>query len=300
MKATRMALLQQIRSARKGIPEAAAALGRLSRSSAVMVLASLLLAACGQRAQPSPRLILGATHTLDDSGLLDTLVLAFRAAHPEQDLQVMLGGSGEVLELGRRGDVDVLLTHAPADEEAFVREGWGMDRHSVMHNDFVLLGPASDPAAAGMAATVGDAFRRLAAARAPFVSRGDDSGTHQKERQIWRSIGVSPDWPGYLEAGVGMADALRLAGERGAYVLTDRATFMSLRRELPIGVVFEGDPILRNQYSVMVVRNPREPAGATAFIEWITSPGARALIANYGRERFGAQVFLPDSADPPE
>jgi len=261
-------------------------------------LVGVLLVGCGPREQPAPRLILGATHTLDDAGILDTLVLAFRAAHPEQDLQVVLGGSGELLELGRRGDVDVLLTHAPADEEAFVREGWGMDRHSVMHNDFVLLGPPSDPASTGSAATVGEAFRRLAAARAPFVSRGDDSGTHKKELQIWQSIGLVPDWPDYVEAGVGMADALRLAAERGSYILADRATYTSLRRELPIDVVFEGDPVLRNQYSVMVVRNPRDPPGATAFIEWITSPEARALIANYGRERFGTQVFMPDSADP--
>lgn len=257
----------------------------------------LLLAGCAGRDRPQPRLVLGATYTLDDSGLLDTLTAAFRAAYPEHDLQVVLGGSGEVLQMGRRGDVDILLTHAPAEEAAFVREGWGMDRHLVMHGDFVLLGPPADPAAAGSAGTAGAAFRRLRDARAPFVSRGDDSGTHRKELQVWAALGISPDWPGYVEAGVGMADALRLAAQRGAYILSDRATFMNLRHELGIDIVVEGDSVLRTEYSVMLVKSPQDTAGATAFVEWLTSPAARALIAGYGRERFGLQVFFPDSAN---
>ena len=270
---------------------------RRARLVAAPAAVLLLLAGCTGGDRPAPRLILAATYTLEDSGVLDTLTAAFRAAYPGHDLQVVLGGSGEVLQMGQRGDVDVLLTHAPADEEAFVRNGWGMDRHLVMHNDFVLLGPPSDPARAGTAVSVADAFGRIRDARAPFVSRGDDSGTHKKERQIWASIEVVPDWPDYVEAGVGMADALRLAAQRGAYILADRATFMNLRHELGIDVVFEGDPVLRNQYSVMLVRSPRDTAGASAFVEWITSPAARALIGSYGRARFGAQVFFPDSAD---
>jgi tungstate transport system substrate-binding protein len=213
---------------------------------------------------------------------------------------VVLGGSGEVLALGRRRDADVLLTHAPQDEESFVSHGHGMDRHSVMHNDFVLLGPASDPYSVGAAASADEAFRRLRLTGAPFVSRGDDSGTHKKEKRIWEMIGVTPDWQHYVEAGVGMADALRLAAEQGYYILSDRATFMNLRQELALGIVFEGDPILHNQYSVMMVREPRNPEGASAFIEWITSPAARTLIANYGLARFGQQVFFPDSADAPQ
>jgi tungstate transport system substrate-binding protein len=257
------------------------------------------VAGCGSDNGDSKPLILAATHTLEDSGLLDTLTAAFRASHPGQDLQVVLGGSGEVLLLGRRGDVDVLLTHAPPDEEAFMRRGLGMDRHQVMHNDFVLLGPPADPASVGSAATADEAFRRLRLSGAPFVSRGDDGGTHKKEKRIWEMIGVTPNWSEYVEAGVGMADALRLAAERGAYILSDRATFMNLRRELAIDILFEGDPLLRNQYSVMIVREPRNPEGAAAFVEWITSPQARALIAGYGRERFGQQVFFPDSVDSP-
>jgi len=257
----------------------------------------LALGACRSAEAPQPRLILAATHTLEDSGILDSLTAAFRKAHPEHDLQVVLAGSGEVLALGQRGDADVLLTHAPDDEEAFVRAGYGMDRHLVMHNDFLLLGPPADPAGAASAATAAEALGRVRAAGAMFVSRGDDSGTHKKERQLWAALGQTPDWPDYVEAGVGMADAMRLAAQRGAYILADRATYLNLQRELGFGIIHEGDPVLFNQYSVMVIRNPRNPAGASALVEWITSPEARALIGSYGRERFGMRAFLPDSAD---
>jgi tungstate transport system substrate-binding protein len=205
-----------------------------------------------------------------------------------------------VLALGRRGDADVLLTHAPADEEEFVRAGYGMDRHRVMHNDFVLLGPPADPAGAASAESAAEALARIRAAGAGFVSRGDDSGTHKKERQLWAALGVTPDWPDYVEAGVGMADAMRLAAQRGAYILADRATYLNLRHELGFGIVHEGDPSLLNQYSVMVISNPRNPAGAGALVEWITGPEARRLIGEYGRARHGgARSFWPDSADLP-
>lgn len=255
----------------------------------------LWLSACLAGDGGQPRLIVAATHTLEDSGLLDTLVAAFRAAHPEHDLQVVLAGSGEVLALGGRGDADVLLTHSPAAEEAFVRDGLGRDRRPVMHNDFVLLGPAADPAGAGTAATAAEAFGRIRAAAAPFVSRGDDGGTHVKERQLWAALEVVPDWPGYVEAGLGMADALRLADRRGAYILADRATWANLRAQLDLRLLFQGDPLLLNQYSAMLVRQPSNPPAAYAFLEWLTGPAARALIAGFGRDRFGQQVFLPDS-----
>lgn len=273
-----------------------ASIARTLRAALLAVLP--LLGACSSGdSGKGTRLILATTHTLEDSGILDTLTAAFRAAHPEYDLQVVLGGSGEVLALGQRRDADVLLTHAPQDEESFVSHGHGMDRHSVMHNDFVLVGPPADPYAVGAAATADEAFRRLRLTGAPFVSRGDDSGTHKKEKRIWEMIGVTPDWQHYVEAGVGMADALRLAAQQGYYILSDRATFMNLRKELPLDIIFEGDPVLRNQYSVTIVTDANNKEGASAFVEWVTGPEARALIASYGRQRFGRQVFFPDSAD---
>lgn len=258
-----------------------------------LLSALLLLLAPGCARDAPPRLVLATTHTLEDSGVLDTLVAAFRAAHPEQELHVVVAGSGEVLQYGRSGDADVLLTHAPEAEAELLRAGWIEHRRPVMYNDFVVLGPAADPARVRGSTDAVTAFRRLRDARAPFVSRGDDSGTHRKERSLWFATGIVPDWSGYVEAGVGMAEALRLASARGAYILSDRATWMHLQRELSLALLLEDPAALLNQYSVSRAGRARNAAGADIFADWVTGPEAQRLIARYGKAHDGRPLFSP-------
>jgi tungstate transport system substrate-binding protein len=255
--------------------------------------AALLLAGCA--APPSgERLLLGTTHTLQDSGLAEELTAAFSAAHPEHRLSVVVAGSGEVLGMAARGDFDVILTHSPEDETAFMAAGHGHARHRVMHNDFVLLAPPADPAGLlGGVAGAAAALQQVAAADATFVSRGDDSGTHRKERALWAEAGVLPEWSGYLEAGVGMAEVLRLASQRGAYTLSDRATYEVLRHELQLRIAVEDERTLRNQYSVIVPTRARSAAGARIFSDWLRSEAAQSLIGEYGRATTGRPLFIP-------
>lgn len=261
-----------------------------------LLVACLLLTGClGSDGQPD-RLLLGTTHTVEDSGLLDSLLLAFRTAHPEQDIQVVVAGTGEVLQLGSRGDVDVLMTHAPEAEQSAVRTGWLTDRRAVMHNYFLLLGPPQDPLDIRGTVDARSAFSRMRDARAAFVSRGDDSGTHKKELELWRAVGVfPPDWQGYLEAGAGMADALRLASQRQAYILSDRATFLNLRPELQLEIVLAGDSVLLNEYSVLRSVRGANHAGAELFAAWLTAPQAQSMIGSYGVSRFGEALFVSDA-----
>ena len=252
-----------------------------------------VIAACGGDAG---RVFLGTTHTVEDSGLLERLVAGFEDAGSGYRLTVIVAGSGEILAMARRGDLDVLLTHSPEDELAFIAAGEGEFRQPVMYNDFVLLGPAADPAGAAAAMDAPAALRAVQRARAAFVSRGDDSGTHRMERALWAHADTLPQWPGYLEAGAGMADVLRLANQRRAYVLSDRATYEKLRDELTaLRVVHEGDARLRNQYSVIVVDSARNAAGARAFAEWIRTPAAQQSIQQHGVDRSGRPLFTPDA-----
>lgn len=270
-----------------------------ARIATVVALApALLLPACiaDRTADPS-RLTLVATTTIQDSGLLDSLVSAFGRSHPGIRLRVLTAGTGEALEIGRRGDADVLLTHDPPAESAFVAAGHGRDRREVMHNDFVIAGPAADPAGVRGLRDGPAALARIAAAASPFVSRGDDSGTHRKEIALWK--GVGPAHPGaargpwYIEAGLGMGEALQLAAERDAYVLTDRATYLTIREDLRLDILVEGDPRMVNRYGVTRVSRGRNAAGALAFAGWITGADGQATIGAFGRERFGRPLFTP-------
>lgn len=254
----------------------------------------LFLAGCGDRRQV---LVLSSTTSTEDSGLFDLLIPRFEAAHPGILVQVVAVGSGQALALGRRGDADVLLVHAPAAESAFVAQGHGVERRPVMYNDFVLVGPAADPAAVRGTRDAAQALRQIRGSEAPFVSRGDDSGTHRKELDLWRAAGISPTGPRYMEAGQGMAEVLRLAAEKDAYTLADRSTFLFLRG-LELEVLVEGDPRLVNPYGVIPVRRAENPDGARAFTEWLTSEEGQALIASHGIERFGQPLFRPGA--PPE
>lgn len=249
---------------------------------------------CGGGEAGSERLILASTTSTEDSGLFGVLLPAFSESHPEYRIVVIAVGTGEALAMGERGDADVLLVHAPAAESAFVAAGHGTERREVMYNDFVIVGPTTDPAGVRGAGAV-DALARIAAAGAPFISRGDDSGTHKRELSLWESAGVSPVGRWYANAGQGMGDVLRIADQRQAYTLTDRATYLFLREGLGLEVLVEGDPLLLNTYGVIPVAGSPRLAGARAFMEWITSPAGQEVIGRYGVEEFGRPLFVPSA-----
>lgn len=261
----------------------------------------LVLVACGSPAAgPSAErsLILATTTSTQDSGLLDDLLPAFTAVTGWAVKPVAVG-SGQAIELGRRGEADVLLVHSPAAEEKYVAEGTAGRRLLVMHNDFVLLGPEADPAGVRGAAT-DEAMRRIAAAGAVFVSRGDDSGTHAREKSLWEKAGVPPGAPWYQETGQGMGATLRVAAEKAGYTLSDRATYLSQPDGLALLV--EGDPGLLNVYHVIEVTKQAgervQPEAATAFADWITGPDAQRRIGEFGHAEYGQPLFVPDAGRP--
>lgn len=257
-----------------------------------LVIAGLTALACGPGPDAGRVLRVGSTTSMYDTGLLDALVPDFEALRPGVKVEVFAVGSGEALALGRRGDVDLVLVHSPAAEERFVAEGYGYDRRTFARNDFVLAGPASDPAGVRGLGVV-DAFRRIAGAGARFVSRGDDSGTHVRERRIRDAAGLAAGWDGYEEVGQGMSAALLIAGERDAYVLTDRATLVSLAGDVPLVPLVEDDPLLENLYSVIQVRGAANPDDARAFADWLREPETLDRLGRFGADRFGAPLFRP-------
>jgi tungstate transport system substrate-binding protein len=240
-------------------------------------------------------LVLASTTSTEDSGLFDVLIPAFERAHPGLSVRVIAVGTGQALELGRRRDADVLLVHAPASESAFVSAGLGTHRCAVMYNDFVLVGPIADPARIRGLRDPLEALRRIEAAQSPFISRGDDSGTHRKELALWEEAHIVPQGAWYLAAGQGMGEVLAIASEKAAYTLTDRATYLNVRDHTALEVHVEGDRRLINQYGVIPVTGARNPAGAEAFAQWITSPAGQGVIAAYGVEKFGRPLFVPNA-----
>ena len=235
---------------------------------------------------------LGATHTLEDSGILALLVAAFTSATGVK-VKPIVAGTGQVMKYAENGDVDIVFTHSRPDEEKLIARGVGRARIDVMYNDFVIAGPTGDPARVRGMADAAAALGRIRAANARFVSRGDDSGTHKKELQLWSAAGGLKAWPGYLSSGQGAGRALMMAHELDAYDLVDRATLRQFARKHPLAILVEGDPRLLNEYGVTTLRaaagravNERD---AEAFAAWIASDAARKLIAGYRVE--GETVF---------
>ncbi len=246
-----------------------------------------------------PFIIVQSTTSTQNSGLLDAILPAFEA-ETGIDVRVVAVGTGQALKNAANGDGDVVLVHARAAEEKFVAAGFGIDRRDVMYNDFVVLGPGADPAGITGLRDAPAALRRIAAAKAPFVSRGDDSGTHRKELALWEEAGVdaraaSGTW--YRETGSGMGATLNTAVSMGAYVMSDRATWVSFRNRGDFAVLVEGDPRLFNQYGVMLVNPARHSrvkvTQARAFIEWLTGPEGQAAIARYRIN--GEPLFHPNA-----
>ncbi|MFQ5883255.1 MAG: substrate-binding domain-containing protein [Candidatus Methylomirabilales bacterium] len=242
-------------------------------------------------------IILATTTSTRDSGLLDLIIPVFEKKNG-YIVKTIAVGTGKALAMGKRGDADIVITHAPTSEIPLVNEGWLTHRTQFMHNDFIIIGPAADPADVRRATSAAGALRQISEAGAGFVSRGDNSGTHKKERALWKMAGLAPKGSWYIETGQGMAVTLRIASEKNAYTLTDRATFLHLQKTQESKSLFEGDPLLLNKYSVMLVNPARHPrvnaAGARSFYAWVLGKEARDLIAQYGIDRFGQPLFFLD------
>ena len=235
---------------------------------------------------------LATTTSTENSGLLAELIPPFDQANDCQ-VDIIAVGTGKAIKLGENGDVDVIMVHARSKEDRFVAEGYGIDRRDVMYNDFVILGPTNDPAGIKGMIDVTAAMARIAAHQATFVSRGDDSGTDGREKQLWRKVGISPAGDWYLEAGRGMGEVIVMAGERRGYTLSDRGTFLAFTAKTDLQIVVEGDARLFNPYGVIMVnpqRHPHVKVGlARKFINYLTSNKAKAVINGY--RRGGEQLF---------
>lgn len=248
----------------------------------------------------SREVLLATTTSTRDAGLLDALLPIFTRRSGYR-VKVIAVGSGQALELGRRGDADVVLAHAPEAERALLDSGYFLSRRLVMHNDFLFAGPPADPAGLrGMTDAVA-AVRRLAAAKARFISRGDQSGTHQLEQKLWRLAGIQPPPAGswYVESGHGMGETLQMSDEKRGYTITDRATYLAWRDKVQLVPMVEGDPLLYNVYHMMVVNPKNAPrvntAGAQALADFLVGPETQSLIGEFGKARFGQSLFVPDA-----
>jgi tungstate transport system substrate-binding protein len=261
-------------------------------SKLTLSLLGLASLSCADRPQ---EIVLASTTSTEDSGLFEDLLPAFSHEYPEYRLRVIAVGSGEALRLAARGDADVVLAHSPQAEAEFMAAGHGESRKPVMHNDFVIVGPPRNGSAGCALDDAPAALACIARAGFTFISRGDDSGTHARERQLWTAAGVEPTGAWYREAGQGMGAVLMMASEKRAHTLADRGTYLSLRDRLNLVIVAEGDPRLRNQYSVIVVRSAANRDGARAFAEWVTSMSAQRLIGSFGAARFGRPLFTPNA-----
>lgn len=268
---------------------------------ALLMAGPLVLSGCADPADPAGAagtrgpLLLATTTSTRDSGLLDELVPSFTRASG-CEVKTLAVGSGEALALGERGDADVLLVHSPKAEQELVDAGRTLSREAVMHNDYVLLGPPDDPAGLRDAPDTPQALARLAGAGAPFVSRGDDSGTHAKELSLWKAAGIDPagqKW--YSETGQGMGATLTVADQRRAYVLADRGTFLATQN-LESVVLAEGDAGLRNDYHVLVVAGAQQVDCAEDFSAFLLTEPTQEAIGAFGVEKFGQPLFFPDAA----
>ncbi len=241
--------------------------------------------------------ILATTTSLQDTGLLDLLAGAFQKK-TGYILKAIAVGTGQALKMGRDGEADILWVHSPDDEKKFVHEGYGTDRTTFMHNDFVVLGPKSNLANIKNSKDAAEAFRKIVESKAVFVSRGDNSGTHQKEKEIWKKAEILPDKDNYVEVGQGMAATLRVADEKQGYALCDRSTYLSLKNTINLMILYEGDALLVNHYSLILV-NPAKfskvnARGAKVLFDFLLSGGTRKVIENFGKDKFGQQLFFWD------
>ncbi|MDA8210869.1 MAG: substrate-binding domain-containing protein [Clostridia bacterium] len=283
----------------------------------LVMAAAVALAGCSGQKQESPKeeqkagrqaaetqkdtnkkeVILATTTSTVDSGLLDVLKPEFEKK-TGYALTIVSVGTGAALAMGEKGEADALLVHAPKAEEKVVEKGAAVNRQLVMHNDFILIGPASDPAKIKGKPSV-EAFKAIAAAKSLFISRGDDSGTNKKELKIWEAAGIKPSGDWYQQTGTGMGQTIGVANEKGGYTLTDRATYLAQKKNIDLRILSEGDKDLLNIYHVMQV-NPAKfskvnAEGGKAFVDFMLSKETQELIKNFGVDKFGQPLFFPDA-----
>ena len=285
-------------------------LSSLSRIALLLVL-PLIFTGCAQGTSPpaptqppeqaappaNAEIILATTTSTQDSGLLDTLNPAFES-QTEYLLKTVAVGSGQALKMGVECNADVLLVHAPSAEKELMEIGYGAERSLVMHNDFILVGPAADPAGIKGTTAVA-ALKKFVEGGNIFVSRGDDSGTHKMELNLWQAAGLEPEGEWYLESGQGMGATLKIASEKAGYTLTDRATYLARGDDLALDILVEGDKALLNVYHVITVNPEKCPqtniAGARAYASYLVSPETQAAIGAFGVDKFGQPLFYPDA-----
>lgn len=271
----------------------------------LILIVSFLLASCagndgGGAIEPPgrPEVILATTTSTQDSGLLDELVPKFEE-ETGYVLKVIAVGTGQALQMGEDGNADVLFVHAPASEKVLIDNGSAVDRQLIMHNDFVIVGPTADPSGISGVSSPVEALGQIAASQNNFASRGDDSGTHKKERAMWESSGLTPEGEWYLETGQGMGATLKIASEKLAYTLTDRATYLVQKENLDLDIMVEGDPSLLNVYHTMIV-NPEKFStvnedGARSWVAFLIRDDIQEEIGQFGMDRFGQALFFPDA-----
>jgi tungstate transport system substrate-binding protein len=264
-----------------------------------MVISLLFVMGVPYAQAQSKTIILATTTSTQDSGLLDVLLPVFEKK-TGYFVKTIAVGSGQAMAMGQKGEADVLLVHSPAAEKKFVAEGYGVNRRLVMHNDFIIVGPPEDPAKIKGTKLASEAFKKIGLARALFLSRSDKSGTHVKEMDIWKAAAINPEgekW--YQQTGLGMGQTLSVAAEKKGYTLTDRGTYLALKKNLGLDILVEGDAILLNIYHVIEVNPGKWPkvnnAGAKAFSDFMVSKETQGIIKTFGMDKFGSPLFFPDA-----
>jgi tungstate transport system substrate-binding protein len=244
-------------------------------------------------------IILSTTTSTQDSGLLDVLIPIFEKK-TGYFVKTIAVGSGQAMAMGQKGEADVLLVHSPAAEKKFVAEGYGVNRRIIMHNDFIVVGPAEDPAKIKAVKVTPEVFKKIASAGSLFLSRSDKSGTHTKEMAIWKAAGINPEgqkW--YQQTGLGMGQTLNIASEKKGYTLADRGTYLALKKNLSLDILAEGDAILLNVYHVIEVNPAKWPkvnaAGGKAFADFMVSKEVQDIVKTFGVDKFGSPLFFPDA-----
>jgi len=273
---------------------------------AAFALFALCSVSSAQAAEKQKNLILATTTSTQDSGLLDVLIPLFEK-ESGYFVKTISVGSGQAMKMGEKGEADVLLVHSPDAEKKFVAEGFGINRKLVMHNDFIILGPANDLAKIKGSKTSAEAFKKIAQSGSLFLSRGDNSGTHSKEKGLWKAATINPEgqkW--YQQTGLGMGETLNVASEKHGYLLADRGTYLALikKRRLDLDILVAGEPKLLNIYHVIEVNPVKWPkvnsAGAKAFADFMVSKKTQDIISHFGTKDFGSPLFFPDAGKKPE